>query len=127
MSSATLVESQPPVVQEAKDTIEEMGENVGSEPAAEVATTGVEPGSSAAAGVEASEKKVMTRVKKRKMVLMMSYCGEGYLGMQKNPGTRTIEGEFFDAMLKANYIDQEAYDKPQSFKFQRAARTDKNV
>jgi len=67
------------------------------------------------------------RIKKRKMVLMMSYCGQGYYGMQKNPDTRTIESEFFDAMLKANFLDQDSYNKPQTIQFQRAARTDKNV
>jgi tRNA pseudouridine38-40 synthase len=67
------------------------------------------------------------RVKKRKVVILLSYCGQGYLGMQRNPGTRTIEGDFFDALLKNNYIDEEYVQRPFLMSFQRAARTDKNV
>jgi len=67
------------------------------------------------------------RIKKKKVVLMLSYCGQDYYGMQKNPGMRTIEGDLFDSLLKNNYIDEETYNKPQLVGFQRAARTDKNV
>ena len=74
-----------------------------------------------------SVKPDFVRVKKRKIVLMMSYCGQGYFGMQKNAGMRTIEGDLLDALLKNNYIDEEGYQRPQAMSFQRAARTDKNV
>jgi tRNA pseudouridine(38-40) synthase len=70
-------------------------------------------------------KKVLLR--KRKSVLMLSYCGQGYLGMQKNPGMKTIEDDVLRSLLTAGYIDEEAYHKPQVMQFQRAARTDKHV
>jgi len=70
-------------------------------------------------------KKIFLR--KRKCVLMMSYCGQGYLGMQRNPGTKTIEDDVLRSLLTMGYIDEESYKKPQVMSFQRAARTDKHV
>jgi hypothetical protein len=31
--------------------------------------------------------------KKRKIAMLLAYCGAGYQGMQRNPGAITIEGE----------------------------------
>lgn len=45
----------------------------------------------------------------------------------RNEPFKTVEGELLRALLKLELIDQEKYDKPQLFKFQRAARTDKGV
>lgn len=71
------------------------------------------------------EKKVYLR--RKKIVLMLSYCGQTYLGMQKNPGTKTIEDDLLKALLKAGYIDEESLTTPRVMQFQRAARTDKHV
>jgi len=67
------------------------------------------------------------RIKRRKTVLMLSYCGKDYYGMQRNPDTKTIEDDLFKAMLRCNYIDEEVMKRPAICFFQRAARTDKHV
>ncbi|XP_053693611.1 pseudouridylate synthase 1 homolog [Sabethes cyaneus] len=68
-----------------------------------------------------------TRVKKRKCIILLGYSGVDYLGMQRNPGTRTIEEDLLVAMLKHGWISDEAFKQPQQIQFQRAARTDKGV
>lgn len=45
----------------------------------------------------------------------------------RNPGTKTIEEDLLTALLKANFITEEAFSTPQLIQFQRAARTDKGV
>ncbi|XP_046689275.1 tRNA pseudouridine synthase A-like isoform X2 [Homalodisca vitripennis] len=67
------------------------------------------------------------RIKKRKIAMMISYLGQGYLGLQRNPGTKTIEEDLLVAMLKAGYISDDVFNQPQLIQFQRAARTDKGV
>ncbi|XP_014241162.1 tRNA pseudouridine synthase A [Cimex lectularius] len=67
------------------------------------------------------------RVKKWKYAVLLSYSGQGYLGLQRNPGQKTIEEELFKALLAANVINEEAYNQPKILDFQRAARTDKGV
>lgn len=60
---------------------------------------------------------------------MIGYCGTGYNGMQiqNNPDVRTIEGEIFNAMVKAGAISQENSKDLKKNGFMRAARTDKGV
>ena len=58
---------------------------------------------------------------------MLSYCGQEYLGMQRNPGTKTIEDDLLHALFKAEYIDEDSLKSPRVMQFQRAARTDKHV
>lgn len=65
--------------------------------------------------------------KKKKVAMLLSYCGDGYLGMQVNHGFKTIEGDLFQAFLKVGIMDEESYKFPQAIHFQRAARTDKGV
>lgn len=67
------------------------------------------------------------KIKKKKYAMLLSYCGQGYYGMQINHGFKTIEGELFDAFLKLGVMDEEAHKSPNLAKFQRAARTDKGV
>ncbi|XP_050725239.1 pseudouridylate synthase 1 homolog [Eriocheir sinensis] len=69
----------------------------------------------------------VVRRKRRKYALLLSYCGKGYLGMQRNPGYRTIEDDLLTAMLHADLMTEEGCTCPQMFHFQRAARTDKGV
>ena len=76
-------------------------------------------------GVHIEPKK--PRIKKKKVAVLMSYCGQGYLGMQINHGFKTIEEDLFQAFLKLGIMDEESYKFPQSIHFQRAARTDKGV
>ncbi|XP_058060493.1 pseudouridylate synthase 1 homolog [Anopheles bellator] len=68
-----------------------------------------------------------SRVKRRKSVILLGYSGVDYFGMQRNPGTRTIEEDLLRAMLKQNWINDEGFRQPQQIQFQRAARTDKGV
>ncbi|XP_034233679.1 tRNA pseudouridine synthase A-like [Thrips palmi] len=67
------------------------------------------------------------KIRRRKVVLLLSYSGWGYLGMQRNPDAKTIEGDLLLAMKNAGILSQEYYEKPQMMLFQRAARTDKGV
>ena len=76
-------------------------------------------------GAVSEPKKI--RIKKKKVAMLMSYCGQGYLGMQINHGYKTIEEDLFQAFLKVGIMDEESYKVPQSIQFQRAARTDKGV
>ena len=67
------------------------------------------------------------RIKKKKVAMLLSYCGAGYLGMQINHGFKTIEEDLFQAFIKLGIMDEESYKFPQTIQFQRAARTDKGV
>nr|XP_037282603.1 tRNA pseudouridine synthase A-like isoform X2 [Rhipicephalus microplus] len=69
----------------------------------------------------------LLKVKAKKMALCMCYNGKDYLGMQRNPGTKTIEEDLLTALYKGQLIQREHIDIPQNVKFQRAARTDKGV
>lgn len=65
--------------------------------------------------------------KKRKVAVYMAYVGEGYRGMQHNPGSKTIEGELMHAMVKAGAVSEENSDAFEKVNWKRAARTDKGV
>lgn len=67
------------------------------------------------------------KVRRRKVALLLIYSGWGYSGMQRNPDTKTIEGDLLLAMKKAGFVTEEYFEKPQLMLFQRAARTDKGV
>ncbi|RVE48501.1 hypothetical protein evm_006812 [Chilo suppressalis] len=71
--------------------------------------------------------KPVERIKRKKMALLLGYCGVDYFGMQRNPGVRTIEEDLFKAMLDAKYITEEDYNNQQNTQFQRSSRTDKGV
>lgn len=45
----------------------------------------------------------------------------------RNPETKTIEEDLLKAMLKNNWITEDAFKQIQTIQFQRAARTDKGV
>uniref|UniRef100_A0A5S6R091 Pseudouridylate synthase 1 homolog n=1 Tax=Trichuris muris TaxID=70415 RepID=A0A5S6R091_TRIMR len=77
--------------------------------------------------VEESANNTFVRRKKLKYALLLSYRGKAYHGMQINQETPTIEYFLFDALKKLDFISEEQARKPSSFKFQRAARTDKGV
>lgn len=67
------------------------------------------------------------RLPKRTVAIVLSYSGIGYHGMQANEGIKTIEGDVFAAMVKANMVSKDNADKQSKICFQRAARTDKGV
>lgn len=75
--------------------------------------------------VEVPVEKIIDKIKKRKFVLLMGYSGVGYLGMQRNPGKKTIEEEFFKALKNVGLINDFDFGQVQNLSFQRAARTDK--
>lgn len=77
--------------------------------------------------LENGENKVFERIKRKKYAMLLGYCGVDYLGMQRNPGTKTIEEDILKALLKVNYINEEHYNQVQSMQFQRSCRTDKGV
>ncbi|AAS53269.2 AFL105Cp [Eremothecium gossypii ATCC 10895] len=67
------------------------------------------------------------RLPKRKVAVMVGYCGTGYHGMQYNPPNRTIEAELFEAFVKAGAISRANSTDLKKNGFMRAARTDKGV
>ncbi|KAJ2703749.1 tRNA pseudouridine synthase 1 [Coemansia sp. IMI 203386] len=67
------------------------------------------------------------RKPKRKVALLLGFCGTGFQGMQVNPNARTIEGELFKALVKSGAVSSENGDDQSKVQFQRAARTDKGV
>lgn len=69
------------------------------------------------------------RKPKKKVAVMIGYCGTGYNGMQiqNNPDVKTIEAELFKAFVAAGAISPENSDDLKKNGFMRAARTDKGV
>jgi len=65
--------------------------------------------------------------KAKKVAVMASFVGKDYLGMQRNPGFKTIEEDLMKAFKEAEVINDEWYENPQKCFFQRASRTDKGV
>uniref|UniRef100_A0A158R5Y5 Pseudouridylate synthase 1 homolog n=1 Tax=Syphacia muris TaxID=451379 RepID=A0A158R5Y5_9BILA len=59
--------------------------------------------------------------------MLLSYSGKRYFGMQLQKDAPTIEGCLLDAMYKCSYITEEQKNRPYSFYFQRASRTDRSV
>lgn len=82
--------------------------------------------------VNAVQKEAELEKKKKKVALLLSYCGSKYHGMQKNPDVVTIELKLLEALVKIGSI-QEMHMKfyldenVNQLSFQRAARTDKGV
>ena len=67
------------------------------------------------------------RKPKRKVAVMIGYCGAGYHGMQYNPPNPTIEDALFKAFVKAGAISKDNSNDLKKNGFMRAARTDKGV
>ncbi|KAJ3054432.1 tRNA pseudouridine synthase 1 [Rhizophlyctis rosea] len=67
------------------------------------------------------------KLPKKKVALMMGYCGTGYIGMQLNPGVPSIELELHKALFAAGAVSAENALNPAKVAFMRAARTDKGV
>lgn len=70
--------------------------------------------------------------RKRKVALLLSYCGAGYHGMQKNPDVETIELKLMEAFCAVGAISKDhkyefMNNNQNHVCYQRAARTDKGV
>lgn len=52
------------------------------------------------------------RKPKRKVAVMIGYCGTGYKGMQLNPPHKSIEGDIFEALVKAGAISRANSNDP---------------
>ncbi|KAJ3355369.1 tRNA pseudouridine synthase 1 [Allomyces javanicus] len=76
---------------------------------------------------EATDKSGKRLGPKRKVAVLMGFCGTGYQGMQVNPGAKTIEGDLFSGLIAAQCVSQDNAKDLKKIGFQRAARTDKGV
>ncbi|KAJ3326699.1 tRNA pseudouridine synthase 1, partial [Kappamyces sp. JEL0680] len=70
---------------------------------------------------------LVKRAPKKKVALMMSYCGTGYAGMQINNNVATIELDLHKALAASGAVSQENAMDPSKSQFMRCARTDKGV
>ncbi|KAE8776338.1 tRNA pseudouridine synthase A, mitochondrial [Hordeum vulgare] len=84
-----------------------------------------EPTSLSAVGADPGQPR--RRYKRRKVAIILAYCGAGYQGMQKNPGARTIEGDLEEALYQAGAVPEADRAAPARYEWARAARTDKGV
>ncbi|PWW73498.1 tRNA pseudouridine synthase [Tuber magnatum] len=64
---------------------------------------------------------------KKKVAVLIGYCGTGYRGMQLNPPHKSIEGDLFEAFVQAGAISRSNSDDPKKSSLVRCARTDKGV
>lgn len=71
--------------------------------------------------------KAEERKPKKKVAVMIGYAGTGYRGMQLAHDQKTIEGDLFQAFVKAGAISKNNADDPKKSSFVRCARTDKGV
>ncbi|RLN08041.1 hypothetical protein C2845_PM11G30670 [Panicum miliaceum] len=85
-----------------------------------------EPTSPSAAGADPGQPR-RPRYKRRKVAILLGYCGAGYQGMQKIPGARTIEGDLEEALYQAGAVPEADRAAPRRYDWARAARTDKGV
>ncbi|KAJ6263232.1 hypothetical protein Dda_1793 [Drechslerella dactyloides] len=86
----------------------------------------IETGTRAPRELAEGEEKEERRPKK-KVAVLIGYCGSGYRGMQLNPPTKTIEGDLFEAFVRAGAISKANSDDPKKSSLVRCARTDKGV
>jgi len=64
---------------------------------------------------------------KRRVAILIGYCGTGYGGMQLNPSVETIESVLFQSLVQVGAISRENANDPGKSSWMRAARTDKGV
>ncbi|CAZ80377.1 unnamed protein product [Tuber melanosporum] len=64
---------------------------------------------------------------KKKVAVLIGYCGTGYRGMQLNPPHKSIESDLFEAFVQAGAISKANSDDPKKSSLVRCARTDKGV
>ncbi|KAJ1917492.1 tRNA pseudouridine synthase 1 [Mycoemilia scoparia] len=76
---------------------------------------------------EQLQKPAKDKKPKRKVALLLGYCGTGYQGMQINRDAKTIELELLNALSQSGGISKDNSTDLKKVGFQRAARTDKGV
>ncbi|PSN74076.1 pseudouridine synthase [Corynespora cassiicola Philippines] len=79
------------------------------------------------AAFSAEEIAAEDRRPKRKVAVLLGYSGTGYKGMQIDNKQKTIEGDLFNAFVKAGAISKANADDPKKSSLVRCARTDKGV
>ncbi|CAI2173813.1 17697_t:CDS:10 [Funneliformis geosporum] len=67
------------------------------------------------------------RKPKKKVAVLVGFCGTGYQGMQINPNAKTIEEDLFKAFVASGAVSKDNSDDPKKVGLMRAARTDKGV
>lgn len=65
--------------------------------------------------------------KKRKVVVILGYCGKNYCGMQVNPGVETIESILFSKFCKIGCVSENNSVDLKKVGWMRSCRTDKGV
>lgn len=101
-----------------------------SEPSSKRPRLDGEPGDEAttAPGTEEQpEGEKEARLPKRKVAVLIGYSGHGYKGMQLNYPNKTIEGDLFEAFVRAGAISRANSNDPKKSSLVRCARTDKGV
>ncbi|KAF2448303.1 pseudouridine synthase [Karstenula rhodostoma CBS 690.94] len=91
------------------------------------AGTGETEASALPSAFPADEVDAEERRPKRKVAVMIGYSGTGYKGMQIDNKQKTIEGDLFNAFVKAGAISKANADDPKKSSLVRCARTDKGV
>ncbi|KAL7748653.1 tRNA pseudouridine synthase 1 [Sorochytrium milnesiophthora] len=112
--------------------IQETKKSTGAEQSADKETQAEEDGAETAAtghwgGGNPPDVKSERLGPKRKVALLMGFCGTGYQGMQINPGVKTIESELFKALIDVQAVSKDNAEDLKKIGFMRAARTDKGV
>ncbi|KAF8448300.1 pseudouridine synthase [Terfezia claveryi] len=79
------------------------------------------------AGEAAEHEEKEARRPKRKVAVLIGYSGHGYKGMQLNYPNKTIEGDLFEAFIRAGAISRANSNDPKKSSLVRCARTDKGV
>ena len=64
---------------------------------------------------------------KRKLGILVAFCGKAYAGMQMNEGSKTIQGELERAFYESEMISLDNYGYIQKQSWSNSARTDKGV
>jgi tRNA pseudouridine(38-40) synthase len=64
---------------------------------------------------------------KRKVAMLLAYCGTNYGGFQINGGQRTLQAELELAMYKARFLANTNFGFPHKYGWSTSARTDKGV
>lgn len=73
------------------------------------------------------EKNERSKLPKRKVALLLSYCGTNYNGMQITPTVPSIELDLFKALSASGAISKDNAMNPTKVSFVRCARTDKGM
>jgi tRNA pseudouridine38-40 synthase len=86
-------------------------------------------GNVAGQGIQYSKEEIDAeeRRPKRKVAVLIGYSGTGYKGMQISGTERTIEGDLFQAFIRAGAISKANAEDPKKSSLVRCARTDKGV